>query len=285
MNWKLQRHASFGGVKGPVVACIMDGIGIGAHDESDAVWLARTPHLDWLAEHALATSLQAHGKAVGMPSDADMGNSEVGHNALGCGRVFDQGAKLVSAAIANGRIFRGEVWQELAERVKKSGEPMHFIGLLSDGNVHSHIDHLFALIRRCDEEQLRAVRVHTLLDGRDVPATSALEYVDALETLLAELGRKPDRDYRIASGGGRMLVTMDRPSRRCAAKRREPPIRTCPPSSSPMKAAPSARFETAPRWCSSTSAGIAPSSCVAPSRRTTCRISTAGSAPTSPSPA
>jgi 2,3-bisphosphoglycerate-independent phosphoglycerate mutase len=210
MNWKLQRHASFGGVKGPVVACIMDGIGIGAHDESDAVWLARTPHLDWLAEHALATSLQAHGKAVGMPSDADMGNSEVGHNALGCGRVFDQGAKLVSAAIANGRIFRGEVWQELAERVKKSGEPMHFIGLLSDGNVHSHIDHLFALIRRCDEEQLRAVRVHTLLDGRDVPATSALEYVDALETLLAELGRKPDRDYRIASGGGRMLVTMDR---------------------------------------------------------------------------
>jgi 2,3-bisphosphoglycerate-independent phosphoglycerate mutase len=210
MDWTLQRHASFGGVKGPVVACIMDGVGIGAHDESDAVWLARTPHLDWLAQHALATSLRAHGTAVGMPSDADMGNSEVGHNALGCGRIFDQGAKLVSAAIADGRIFRGEVWQQLVARVRESGEPMHFIGLLSDGNVHSHIDHLFALIRRCDEEDVRAVRVHVLLDGRDVPSTSALDYVDALEALLAELQRKPDRDYRIASGGGRMRVSMDR---------------------------------------------------------------------------
>ncbi|HEY5658964.1 MAG TPA: 2,3-bisphosphoglycerate-independent phosphoglycerate mutase, partial [Myxococcota bacterium] len=210
MDWKLRRHPSFGGVKGPVVVCIMDGVGIGAHDASDAVWLARTPHLDWLAQHALATSLQAHGTAVGMPSDADMGNSEVGHNALGCGRTFDQGAKLVSAAIAGGRIFSGEVWRELVGRVRKSGEPMHFIGLLSDGNVHSHIDHLFALIRRCAEEGVHDVRVHILLDGRDVPSASALEYVDALEALLAELRGTTDRDYRIASGGGRMLVTMDR---------------------------------------------------------------------------
>ncbi|MDH3519838.1 MAG: 2,3-bisphosphoglycerate-independent phosphoglycerate mutase [Myxococcales bacterium] len=209
-NWKLQPHPSFGGVKGPVVACIMDGVGIGAQDESDAVWLARTPALDWLAGHALATSLQAHGKAVGMPSDADMGNSEVGHNAFGCGRVFDQGAKLVAAAIADGRLFRGEIWQRLVARVHASDEPVHFIGLLSDGNVHSHIDHLFALLRRCDAEGVRAARVHILLDGRDVPKTSALRYVNALEALLEQLGRRPDRDYRIASGGGRMRVTMDR---------------------------------------------------------------------------
>jgi 2,3-bisphosphoglycerate-independent phosphoglycerate mutase len=88
---------------------------------------------------------------------------------------------------------------------------MHFIGLLSDGNVHSHVDHLFAMIRRCDEERVTAVRVHVLLDGRDVPETSALEYVDALESFLAGLRAKAaDRDYRIASGGGRMKITMDR---------------------------------------------------------------------------
>jgi 2,3-bisphosphoglycerate-independent phosphoglycerate mutase len=210
MDWKLQRHPSFGGVPGPVVACVLDGVGIGARDESDAVWLARKPHLDWLERNALVTSLAAHGVAVGMPSDADMGNSEVGHNALGAGRIFDQGAKLVSEAIEDGRIFEGGVWRALTERVRGSGQPIHFVGLLSDGNVHSHIDHLFAMIRRCDEEHVRSLRVHALLDGRDVPSTSALEYVDALEELLSSLCRKPDRDYRIASGGGRMLVTMDR---------------------------------------------------------------------------
>jgi 2,3-bisphosphoglycerate-independent phosphoglycerate mutase len=209
MDWKLRSHASFAGVKGPVVACILDGVGIGAKDESDAVWLARTPTLDWLARTALRTELKAHGTAVGMPSDADMGNSEVGHNALGCGRIFDQGAKLVAAAIAEGRLYQGEVWQRLTERVRLSGEPLHFIGLLSDGNVHSHIDHLFAMIRRCDEEEVPALRVHVLLDGRDVPERSSLGYVDALEELLEKL-RNDGRDYRIASGGGRMLVTMDR---------------------------------------------------------------------------
>jgi 2,3-bisphosphoglycerate-independent phosphoglycerate mutase len=144
-----------------------------------------------------------------MPSDDDMGNSEVGHNALGCGRVFDQGAKLVAHAIAEGRIFEGEVWKRLTARARESRQPLHFIGLLSDGNVHSHIEHLFAMIRRCDEEQVPAVRVHALLDGRDVPEKSALGYLDALEGVLEPLRRK-GRDYRVASGGGRMLVTMDR---------------------------------------------------------------------------
>jgi 2,3-bisphosphoglycerate-independent phosphoglycerate mutase len=133
----------------------------------------------------------------------------VGHNALGCGRVFEQGASLVKEAIASGRLFQGETWQALTRQVRESGQPMHFVGLLSDGNVHSHIDHLFALIRRCDEEQVRSVRVHALLDGRDVPEKSALGYVDALEELLQKISG-PERDYRIASGGGRMQVTMDR---------------------------------------------------------------------------
>jgi 2,3-bisphosphoglycerate-independent phosphoglycerate mutase len=209
MDFALRRHPRFAGVRGPVVVCIMDGVGIGAHDETDAVWLARTPNLDWLAAHALTTSLAAHGTAVGMPSDADMGNSEVGHNALGCGRVFDQGAKLVSEAIGDGRIWRSPVWQKLTERVRQTGEPLHLVGLLSDGNVHSHIEHLFALIRRADEEELPRLRLHVLLDGRDVPERSSLRYVDATERLLEAL-RARGRDYRIASGGGRMVVTMDR---------------------------------------------------------------------------
>ena len=210
MDWTLAPHPSFAGVTGPVVACVLDGVGIGAQDDSDAVWLARTPNLDWLAGHALSTTLAAHGLAVGMPSDADMGNSEVGHNALGAGRIFDQGAKLVSAAVADGRLYAGEAWGRITDRVRASGEPLHFIGLLSDGNVHSHIDHLFAMLRRCDQEEIAAVRVHALLDGRDVPARSALGFLDALEELLETLSRKPRRDYRIASGGGRMRVTMDR---------------------------------------------------------------------------
>jgi 2,3-bisphosphoglycerate-independent phosphoglycerate mutase len=210
MNWELDRHPSFGGVKGPVVVCIMDGVGIGRRDASDAVWLAHTPELDWLGAHTPSTQLRAHGTAVGMPSDGDMGNSEVGHNALGAGRVFDQGAKLVDRAISSGSLFDGDVWQQLTDRVRQTHAAMHFIGLLSDGNVHSHIDHLFALLRRCDVEEVREVRVHVLLDGRDVPETSALGYVDALEELLETISRKQQRDYRIGSGGGRMKVTMDR---------------------------------------------------------------------------
>ena len=206
---KLSRHPSFAAVEGPVVVVVMDGIGCGAHDEGDAVWRAQTPNLDWLASATPTTRLKAHGTAAGLPSDADMGNSEVGHNAMGAGRIFDQGAKRVNAAIAGGEIFTGAEWKRVVARVHESGEPMHLLGLLSDGNVHSHIDHLFALIRRCHEENVGRVRVHVLLDGRDVPETSALEYVAPLEALLAELCAA-GRDYRIASGGGRMHITMDR---------------------------------------------------------------------------
>jgi 2,3-bisphosphoglycerate-independent phosphoglycerate mutase len=210
MTFQLQPHKTFPGVTGPVVICVMDGVGIGRRDDSDAAWLARTPHLDRLGTTVPSTQLIAHGRAVGMPADTDMGNSEVGHNALGAGRVFDQGAKLVGQAIATGSLFAGQVWQSVTRRVRDSGEALHFLGLLSDGNVHSHIDHLFALIRRCDQEEVPVVRIHALLDGRDVAETSALEYVDALEGLLGEINRKQGRDYRIASGGGRMTITMDR---------------------------------------------------------------------------
>jgi 2,3-bisphosphoglycerate-independent phosphoglycerate mutase len=202
---RLARHRAF---PGPVVLVIMDGIGIGRRDESDGVFLAFTPVLDELFKEPLFAKLKAHGTAVGLPSDEDMGNSEVGHNALGAGRVFAQGAKLVNAAVASGGIFTSAAWTRTAARAKFGGT-VHFIGLLSDGNVHSHIAHLFALLDRAAEEDFRRVRVHTLLDGRDVGEKSALTYLEQLEQKLAAL-RAYGRDYRIASGGGRMVTTMDR---------------------------------------------------------------------------
>ena len=233
---KLTPHPVRRAPEGPVVAIVMDGVGIGAGDHGDAVAQARTPTLDWLRGLPSYTSLLAHGTAVGMPSDADMGNSEVGHNALGAGRIIDQGATLVSRAIASGSVWDGPVWRAAVDKVKHSGQPLHFIGLLSDGNVHSHIEHLIALLRRAAQEGVQRARVHVLLDGRDVPARSALGYIDRLEQVLAELSSRPSgpelssrpsgpesssrpsgpesstggRDYRIASGGGRMVVTMDR---------------------------------------------------------------------------
>ena len=211
-EWQL-KPGPIAPVRGPVVAVVLDGVGIGPDDAGNAVLRAHTPVLDALWARSQVT-LQAHGKAVGLPSDKDMGNSEVGHNALGAGRVFDQGASLVSKAIASGAIFEGEAWQWLLDGVRQSGEPLHLLGLLSDGNVHSHQDHLHALLRGAAEARIPAARVHILLDGRDVDETSALTYIDRLEAVLAEINqggpKTHGRDYRIASGGGRMRVTMDR---------------------------------------------------------------------------
>ncbi len=209
MKLSLRRMDRFRGREGPLLLIIMDGIGMGREDESNAVYLAHTPTLDTLFSSPLFTTLQAHGTAVGLPTDRDMGNSEVGHNALGAGRVYPQGARLVNEAIESGRIFRGELWRQIMERGKRGGT-IHFIGLLSDGNVHSHIDHLFLLIDQCVKEGIERVRVHPLLDGRDVGERSALNYVIPTEKKLEDIRKGTGYDYRIASGGGRMKVTMDR---------------------------------------------------------------------------
>ncbi len=192
----------------PIVLVIMDGVGKGDGGPGDAVAQAKTPTLDHLLATCPHTYLKAHGTAVGLPTDEDMGNSEVGHNALGCGQIYSQGAKLVEESIESGDLYRSQTWQELLENAKQ-GHALHFLGLLSDGNVHSNISHLLAMLRRAKSEGVKKCYCHILLDGRDVPATSALEYVDALEKVLAEL-REPGFDYAIASGGGRMKITMDR---------------------------------------------------------------------------
>ncbi len=191
----------------PIVLVIMDGVGKGDGGSGDAVVVAKTPTLDRLLATCPHTYLKAHGTAVGLPSDDDMGNSEVGHNALGCGQVYSQGAKLVGESIENGTLYASETWKDLVANAE--GKAMHFMGLLSDGNVHSNISHLIALLRRAHAEGVKKAYCHILLDGRDVPATSALEYVGALEAVLTELNTD-GCDYAIASGGGRMQVTMDR---------------------------------------------------------------------------
>ena len=205
----LQKLASFAGISGPVVTIVMDGYGIPKSDAGSAIAAARKPTLDRLFANYPNISLRAHGTAVGMPSDEDMGNSEVGHNAIGAGQVYSQGASLVADAIASGAIWQGEAWQQIVAGAKAGRGVIHFIGLFSDGNVHSHIDHLKAMIVRAQEEGVKAVRIHALLDGRDGPETSALDYVEPFEAFLAETN-VDGFDAQIASGGGRMNITMDR---------------------------------------------------------------------------
>ena len=196
-------------VKGPVLTIVMDGVGIAPATEANAVYSAYTPTLDMIMAKYPCVKLKAHGTAVGLPTDDDMGNSEVGHNALGSGQVFAQGAKLVSQSIENGKMFASGTWQKIVSNVKTNNSTLHFIGLFSDGNVHSHIDHLKAMLAQAKNEGVAKVRIHILIDGRDVGETSALEYINPFEEYLNSL-RDASYDIKIASGGGRMVITMDR---------------------------------------------------------------------------
>lgn len=207
MSTQLKKTVNDIGVKGPVLTIVMDGVGIAPETEGNAVKRAYTPTLDMLMSKYPTLTLKAHGTAVGLPSDDDMGNSEVGHNALGSGQVFAQGAKLVSNSIESGKMFESDAWKEVTENAK--GHTLHFLGLFSDGNVHSHIDHLKAMINAAKDCGVEKVRVHILLDGRDVGETSALDYVEPFEEFIAGL-RDGSFDIKIASGGGRMNITMDR---------------------------------------------------------------------------
>jgi len=189
----LEKNSRYGGVPGQLLLVILDGVGLyrGRADgyDGNAFDIAATPNLDRMfSEAPVYLELKAHGTAVGLPSENDMGNSEVGHNAIGAGRVFEQGAKLVSQAISSGALFEGQTWQQLVENVKANDSVFHLIGLLSDGNVHSHIDHVEALVRHLAIEGVRRVRVHALADGRDVDPVSYDSYLQTLERILNEVG-------------------------------------------------------------------------------------------------
>ncbi len=212
-EFRLERLARFPGVKRPLVLVVMDGVGNFLGDpegyQYNALYKADTPNLDRLASfEKIVTRLAAHGTAVGLPTDEDQGNSEVGHNALGAGYVVSQGAKLVNDAI-EGPLFESSTWRELISYIKERSGSLHLIGLVSDGNVHSHIKHLFALIDGAQRDGVTRLFVHGLLDGRDVDKRSAQRYFGELEEFL-EKKRNEGLHYCIASGGGRMVVTMDR---------------------------------------------------------------------------
>lgn len=208
MTLSLKKHAKFAGRNGPVVILVADGVGVAPAGPSNAVTEANTPTLDKLAAQTLYTELAAHGTAVGLPSDDDMGNSEVGHNALGAGRIFAQGAKLVNQAIDSGEVYQTSVWQDAIAHGRNN--TLHLLGLHSDGNIHAHTQHLYALMRKAAEQGVTECCIHILLDGRDVAARSALIYIEQTEAVIDEINAQYDSNFRIASGGGRMEITMDR---------------------------------------------------------------------------
>jgi 2,3-bisphosphoglycerate-independent phosphoglycerate mutase len=208
-DYALKPHGAISAPEGPLMVCILDGFGENEFkDGFNAVHVANTPTIDALREVPKRfRSIKAHGTAVGLPSDADMGNSEVGHNALGSGQVVDQGARLVDIALETGTMFEGNGWKLISQAFPE--HTVHFIGLLSDGGVHSRTNQLEGCVRGAAERGAKRIRVHILTDGRDVPDGSSIRFVEELEAVLAQL-RDTGCDAKIASGGGRMKVTMDR---------------------------------------------------------------------------
>jgi 2,3-bisphosphoglycerate-independent phosphoglycerate mutase len=197
--------------RGPVLLIVLDGWGLGHHDEGDAIHLARKPTIDGLASAFAGTQLLTHGPYVGLPAPTDIGGSEVGHITMGAGRVLPQGSTRIKKMMDSGEFFEGATLNRLIESCLDKGTPLHLIGLLSDGNVHSHISHFERIVDFAAERGVQRLYVHALLDGRDVPYQSALDYVEPLEAKLAAIARAHEGwDYAIASGGGREVITMDR---------------------------------------------------------------------------
>ena len=191
----LTPHSTFAKPDGPVVVVVADGVGTAPEGPANAVTEAATPTIDRLLAGSLATTITAHGTAVGLPTDGDMGNSEVGHNAIGAGRIFAQGAKLVNQAIASGSLWESPTWKQLVHHGRTG--TLHLLGLHSDGNVHSHTDHLYAMLHQAAIEGVERSRLHILLDGRDVAARSAQLYIEATEKVLAAINADHGVDYRI----------------------------------------------------------------------------------------
>ena len=221
---------------GPVVLVVMDGVGLGLRRSGNAVRQAHTEFLDAAMMKYLNIPLAASGEAVGiMPGQ--MGNSEVGHNAIGSGQIIRQGISQIEVAFATGDIWESKAWRGAIKFVKAGNDAtstssnktwaasavkfwqsqakispnalptLHFCGIFSDGGVHSDIKHLEQMIARAYEEGIRRMRIHAIFDGRDVAPQSEPKYIERLEKFCQKF---PDADIRIASGGGRMVMTADR---------------------------------------------------------------------------
>ncbi|KAL8131954.1 2,3-bisphosphoglycerate-independent phosphoglycerate mutase [Apium graveolens] len=207
-TWKLEDHPKL--PKGKIVAMVvLDGWGEAKPNKFNCIANADTPTMDSLKNGAPDKwrLVRAHGTAVGLPTEDDMGNSEVGHNALGAGRIFAQGAKLCDLALESGKLFEGDGFKYIKESFESG--TLHLIGLLSDGGVHSRLDQLQLLLKGASEHGAKRIRIHALTDGRDVLDGSSVGFVETIENDLAKL-REKGVDAKFASGGGRMHVTMDR---------------------------------------------------------------------------
>ena len=192
--------------KGPVVLVVMDGVGLSDNEKYNAVKQAHLETLHSLMEKYPTAKLGAAGEYVGIPK-GDMGNSEVGHNAMGAGEIVLQRSAAVENDVNTGEIFNTKTWLDIVERIHQNNSTLHFMGIFSDGNVHSNISHLEKMMAQAQKDGIEHIRVHTLIDGRDVPPHSEPKYIQRLEKFVHELG---DPDYKIASGGGRMVITCDR---------------------------------------------------------------------------
>lgn len=173
-------------MKKPLTLIIMDGFGINNSDYGNAIKAAKTPRLDEFMKSCPMTQISASGMDVGLP-DGQMGNSEVGHTNIGAGRVVYQELTRITKSISDGDFFENPVLLGAVDNCKK-GAALHLIGLLSDGGVHSHINHLFALLELAKKNGVKDVYVHCLLDGRDVPPTSGVGYIEQLTAKMAEIG-------------------------------------------------------------------------------------------------
>ena len=198
----------------PVLLIIMDGWGIGTGGPEDAIAQADTPNFDRLWNSCAHTELMTHGSYVGLPSDRDMGGSEVGHLTMGAGKILDQGSTRINRAIADGSFFESEALHQVMAHCRpvggKRGGRLHLTGLLSDGNIHSHIDHFVALINHAYESGIKSLSLHALLDGRDVGIQSAQKYVARINEAFTSVNAEPGFSYAFASGGGRERIIMDR---------------------------------------------------------------------------
>ncbi len=174
-------------MKKPVVLCIMDGFGFNPSDYGNAIKAAKTPRLDEIMQNNPMTYIGASGMDVGLP-EGQMGNSEVGHTNIGAGRVVYQELTRITKSIQDGDFFENEAFLKAVENCKANDSALHLIGLLSDGGVHSHNTHLYALLELAKKNGLQKVYVHALLDGRDVPPTSGIEYIEELEQKCKEIG-------------------------------------------------------------------------------------------------
>lgn len=192
---------------GPVVLAVLDGVGLRREIAGNAVKQAHTEFLNYAVGNYKTTALAASGEAVGILKDS-MGNSEVGHNALGSGQIVKQGISSINEAMTSGSMWETPTWKDIIARLKERDSTLHFSGIFSDGNVHSSIYHLERMIEQAHKEGVKHIRIHLVLDGRDTPPQSSLQYVAELEAFIAALPDHPD--YRIASGGGRMVFVADR---------------------------------------------------------------------------